>query len=270
MPRQKSTIPADVIAVRDALRSDGTGLLPELAAPLRPIAEALIRTKGTDADKDDAAANLARMWVRIIKKARRKRPPGLLVVPGQWPPPASTSDRVFSFLRAIQHAQFSAGIQAPPDPQKDALAARIRAAGASLTSALRDAGIADQTIGAIARRLFGQLAGDLWIGTIEERALHASLARLYVRLDDLTIEAIAERAADYIAPKAHGNQGGAVKARAFVRALARKNRRTFGEPLQSVIATACNALHDTNYTRQTVADILNPEARRQRRRQAPA
>jgi hypothetical protein len=71
------------------------------------------------------------------------------------------------------------------------------------------------------------------------------------------IEALTERAANYLAPPMPGRRAGSPEARAFVRALAKDHRRAFGGDLPSVIATACNAMTGTRYRPQDVNDILN-------------
>ncbi|HEY8095138.1 MAG TPA: hypothetical protein VIE65_03475 [Methylobacter sp.] len=72
------------------------------------------------------------------------------------------------------------------------------------------------------------------------------------------IEAIATRAIEKIQNEPQeGKKSKNVRAVRFVRALAKRNMLWFNEPLLAVLATAANALHDTEYTEADISKLLN-------------
>jgi hypothetical protein len=241
MARKPSTIPAEVVAFGDALRTDGAGLVPELVKPLAQIAERLIRTDGPD------AARLARMWNHFMRQQRQPRLPGLFAALGCAVPRESTRDRALSFLQAVQSAIITAELSNQLDPAIDDQARRIRRdqarrirkAGASLARMLRAAGVGDIDC---ARPALG--------------LLQPSPSRTDTPGAAEVIETLTERAANCLAPPMRDRRAGSPEARAFVRALAMELRIAFGRGLPSVIATACNAMTGTSYRAQDVNEIL--------------
>lgn len=72
------------------------------------------------------------------------------------------------------------------------------------------------------------------------------------------IRAVAERAKRTIKEEPiHGKAGSNARALRFVRLIAARNERMFGEPLNAVVATAANALFGTCYQESDIRNLRN-------------
>ena len=73
----------------------------------------------------------------------------------------------------------------------------------------------------------------------------------------LMVTRVAERAAKKITNEpVRGKKGKNQRAVRFVRLMADRNKDLYGKPLLAVLATACNALHNTAYEEADVSNLL--------------